>query len=65
MEKDSFEKQMNRLEEIVDTIEKGEVSLDESIKLYEEGLKLSKGLKKQLKSFEDKINELSKENDDE
>ena len=65
MEKDSFEKQMNRLEEIVDTIEKGEVSLDESIKLYEEGLKLSKGLKKQLKSFEDKINELNKENDDE
>ena len=65
MEKDSFEKHMNRLEEIVDTIEKGEVSLDESIKLYEEGLKLSKGLKKQLKSFEDKINELNKENDDE
>lgn len=56
-----FEDKMNRLNEIVDLLEKGEVSLDESIKLYEEGLKLSKALKEELKTFEDKLNEINKD----
>ena len=51
MEELKFEDKMNRLNEIVDLLEKGEVSLDESIKLYEEGLKLSKSLKEELKTF--------------
>ncbi len=38
----SFEKRMERLEEIVRLLENGEVSLDESIKLYKEGTELSK-----------------------
>ena len=58
-----FEDKMNRLNEIVDLLEKGEVSLDESIKLYEEGLKLSKALKEELKTFEDKLNEINKDQD--
>ena len=60
----SFEKQMNKLKEIVEKLENDDVDLQESITLYEEGLNLSKSLKKQLKKFEEKINELGL-NDDE
>lgn len=59
----SFEAQMKKLQEIVDKLEKGDVELDESIDLYKEGLKLSKVLKKQLTEFEEKINELSDEDE--
>ena len=65
MAEKKFEEKMNRLENIVDLLEKGEVDLDESIKLYEEGLKLSKTLKDELAKFEEKIEELNKENADE
>lgn len=57
-----FEDKMKRLEEIVDLLEKEETGLDESISLYEEGLQLSKSLKKDLKEFEDKIKEIGDEN---
>lgn len=65
MAEKKFEDKMNRLQEIVDTLEKGDIDLDNSIKLYEEGLKLSKVLKDDLSKFEDRINDLNKENDDE
>ncbi|MBQ6493849.1 MAG: exodeoxyribonuclease VII small subunit [Erysipelotrichaceae bacterium] len=55
-----FEQQMNKLRDIVDRLEKGDIGLDESIGLYEEGLKLSRSLKKQLDSFEEKIDELGR-----
>ncbi|MBO7697635.1 MAG: exodeoxyribonuclease VII small subunit [Erysipelotrichaceae bacterium] len=61
----SFEKQMLKLQEIVEKLEKGDVELDESIALYEEGLKLSKGLKKQLTDFENRINELNEKQEGE
>jgi len=38
----SFEESLNRLQEISDLLENEETGLDESIKLYEEGIKLSK-----------------------
>lgn len=41
MEKMTFETAIKRLEEITLLIEKGELTLDESIKLYEEGVKLT------------------------
>ena len=47
-----FEQQMKKLQDIVE-------KLDESIRLYEEGLKLSKALKEQLDGFEKKIAELN------
>lgn len=40
MSKKSFEDNMQRLEQIVNTIEQGEVSLEESLKLFQEGTKL-------------------------
>ncbi|MBQ1900791.1 MAG: exodeoxyribonuclease VII small subunit [Erysipelotrichaceae bacterium] len=61
----SFEQQMNMLQQIVEKLEANDVELDESIKLYEEGLKLSKTLKDQLSAFEEKIAQLNKGEEDE
>ena len=58
-----FEDSMKRLEEIVNILEKGEKDLDESLKLFEEGLKLSKALQKDLKVNEKKIDELVQDED--
>ena len=41
MQNTSFEQAMTRLEEITVLIENGNISLDESVKLYEEGVKLT------------------------
>lgn len=57
-EKLSFKNRMNRLEKIIDLLEKNEIELEEAISLFEEGLKLVKESDAQLKSFEGKINEL-------
>ena len=61
---ENFESNMNRLKEIVDQLEKDNVSLDKSLELYKEGLELSKQLKKELSSFEDKISKLAKEDNE-
>ncbi len=50
----NFEERLNRLEEINDSI-KGGGSLDESLRLFEEGIKLAKGLEKDLSKVERKI----------
>ena len=65
MAKEKFENKMNRLEEIITNLDGEDVDLDESIKLYEEGLKLSKDLKKQLETFKEKIENINKENGNE
>ncbi len=56
-----FEDRMKRLEEIVTILEKGDEDLDKSLKLFEEGLQLSKQLKDELKEYEKKIEELTKD----
>lgn len=61
MAKEKFEDNLDRLQVIVDQLEKGEVSLDDSIKLLEEGLNIGKKLNKQLEVFENKINDLTNE----
>lgn len=67
MPKEKFEDQMKRLEEIVNLLENDNVDLDKSIELYEEGLKISKNLSKQLESFEKKLEtiDLEKEKENE
>lgn len=57
----TFEQSMKRLEEIISTLEKNEQSLDETIKLFEEGMKLSRLCNEQLKAFEVKIEEIVNE----
>ena len=60
-----FEEQMKKLQEIVEKLERNDVELDESIALYEEGLKLYKSLKDQLSVFESKIAALNEGEKDE
>ncbi len=54
-EKKNFEKSLNELEEIVEKLERGEMSLDESIEIFQKGVTLSKDLSKMLDEIEKKI----------
>lgn len=51
----SFEKKLNRLEEIVQTMESGDLELDKSLKIFEEGVKLTKECQKHLSEAEQKV----------
>lgn len=53
-----FEKKLTRLEEIVQKMEKGELSLDESMKLFEEGVKLTRECQNQLTKAEAQVKKL-------
>ena len=55
----TFEASMLRLEEIVKEMENGELSLEQSMKLYEEGTKLALKCKEQLEKAQMKITTLS------
>ena len=55
----TFEKAMTRLEQIVGLLEGGRCSLDESLKLFEEGTKLTAYCSKALKNAEQKILKLT------
>jgi exodeoxyribonuclease VII small subunit len=57
----TFEESMDRLDEIVELLEGNEQSLDETISLFEEGLKLVKSCDSQLKKFEAKVAALKQE----
>ncbi|MCI6089515.1 MAG: exodeoxyribonuclease VII small subunit [Solobacterium sp.] len=61
MAKLKFEDKMKRLQEIVDLLDSSDIELDKSISLYKEGLELSKELKEQLSAYEEKIEELKKD----
>ena len=61
MAKLKFEDKMKRLQEIVDLLDSSDIKLDKSISLYKEGLELSKELKEQLSAYEEKIEELKKD----
>jgi len=54
-----FEEAMQKLSEIVEKLESGEGSLDEMIRLYEEGMSLVKSCEYQLDSYEAKIEKLN------
>ena len=58
--KPSFEEALQRLKEITETLERGDVTLEESIKLFGEGTELSKLCYETLQTAEQKITELSK-----
>ena len=55
---ESFENNLKNLEKIVEKLESGECALDESIKLYTDGVKLSAECKQQLESARQKIEQL-------
>lgn len=58
-----FEEAMARLETIVTELEKGELPLDESLKIFEEGIKLSKTCLKMLDDAERKVEILVQDKD--
>ncbi len=53
-----FEKKLQRLEEIVQKMEKGDLALEESLKLFEEGVKLSRDCHTQLNQAEVQVKKL-------
>lgn len=58
-----FEGQLKRLEEIVNILEQGEVTLDDAIKMYEEGIHISKQCLEKLSQAELKLKRLGKDMD--
>ena len=56
--KKTFEQAMERLEEIVSLLERGEAPLEESLKLFEEGTKLMKQCSGLLDKAEQKVSKL-------
>lgn len=60
MTKFNFEKQLSRLEEIVAKLEEEQTDLDASVKLFEEGVTLSKELSQKLETVKFKVEELKK-----
>jgi exodeoxyribonuclease VII small subunit len=61
--KQTFEDSLRRLEEIVNKLEQGEVPIEDSIKMYEEGLALSKMCIEKLTQAELRLKKLSKDID--
>ena len=61
MAEKSFEKAMQRLEEITQNLENGDLSLEDSIDVFEEGMKLAKFCSKKLEEAEKKVTKLVKE----
>ena len=59
MKKFDYEKSVERLEEIVSKLEDGNLSLEESMKLFEEGTKLSTACYDVLKKAEQKITDIN------
>ena len=57
-----FEECLDRLEKIVDELEKGDVSLDRALELFDEGMKLSGSCRKELEEAEGKVEVLLKRN---
>ncbi|MGB2697777.1 MAG: exodeoxyribonuclease VII small subunit [Candidatus Zixiibacteriota bacterium] len=56
----NFEDSLKRLEEIVQKLEEGELSLDESLKLFEEGIEISRACTRKLSEAEKKVERLIK-----
>ncbi|MBF91447.1 MAG: exodeoxyribonuclease VII small subunit [Rickettsiales bacterium] len=58
----SFEESFKKLNETIELLEKGEISLDESIELYEQGLLLKNHCEEKLKNAELKIQKVIEKN---
>jgi exodeoxyribonuclease VII small subunit len=61
----NFEEQLTALESVVERLERGDLPLEESVKLFEQGLKLSNACKKELEAAEGKIEILVKQSNGE
>jgi exodeoxyribonuclease VII small subunit len=60
MPKERFEDALNKLEKIVSKLEEGDIPLEESLKLFEEGIRLSRFCNQKLDEAERKVDILLK-----
>jgi exodeoxyribonuclease VII small subunit len=51
----NFEEQLKALESVVEQLERGDLTLEDSVRLFEEGMKLSDACKRELETAEGKI----------
>ena len=51
----NFEERLKRLEELSDKISEGNIPLEEAVALFEEGIRLAKGLEKDLSKVERRV----------
>ncbi len=58
----TFEEALERLEKIVSQMESGELKLEDSLKLFEEGMRLTKVCHQKLDDVEKKVKQLLKTN---
>jgi exodeoxyribonuclease VII small subunit len=63
MPKERFEDALGKLEKIVSKLEEGDIPLEESLKLFEEGIRLSRFCNQKLDEAEKKVEILSKGRD--
>ena len=63
MAKLNFENALEQLEKIVETLESGGLSLEQSLKQFEEGMKLSKYCSQKLEETEKKISLIMEKTD--
>lgn len=61
--RDSFESDLQKLEEIVETLESGELPLEESLTRFEEGVKCAARCRKTLENAELKVEKLLRDRD--
>ena len=59
----SFEESLKQLETIISKLEKGDLPLEESVRLFEEGIRLSDACKTDIESAEGKVQILLKQKD--
>jgi exodeoxyribonuclease VII small subunit len=57
-----FEDCLQRLEQIVEQLERGDIPLEQSLKLFEEGITLSNACRQELEQAEGKVEILLKQN---
>jgi exodeoxyribonuclease VII small subunit len=62
---EKFEESLNRLEKIVETLEKGDLPLDDAVKAFTEGIQLAQQCHKKLEEAENKVQMLLKDREGE
>ena len=51
----NFEEHLTQLEKVVERLERGDLTLDESVRLFEDGMKLTSACKKELEQAEGRV----------
>jgi len=62
-ENSSFDELMTELEEIVESLESGDIELEQALDIFEKGIRQTRELSRRLKDAEDRIKKVVKESD--